>query len=103
LRRLTTAGTGGSQYIPEKMDPADSASGFTVMTRPTVKGTEGSVILRGQMDAVQQFPLDINFEQALGKPLTIAAGTANGIALKNLTGDADLSFWINAICVERTV
>lgn len=103
LRRLTTAGTGGTQYIPEKMDPADAASGFTAMSRPTTKGTEGNAILRGQLDASTPLSLDINFQQALGKPLVIAAGPANGIALKCTTGDVDLSFWINALVAERTV
>jgi hypothetical protein len=106
--RLTTAGTGGTVYTPSKLDTADAASGATAMTLPTVKGTEGVAMWVGTVDlrqtaaasTQQQQPLVvIDFDRPRSKSLKIAAGTANGIALKNTTGNAGASlnftFWLD--------
>ncbi len=96
LRRLTTAGTGGTAYTPAPNDPADSASGATAMTLPTGKGTEAACIGVGSgqvlasVTATQLLPVfDREWDlRDSTKSLWIAAGAANGIALKNVTAAA---------------
>ena len=96
LLRLTSAGTGGTAVTPSKMDTGDAASGATAMTLPTAKGTESTVmretvvIMRQAISATQTQPEEsviwtpgLNF-----KAWRIAAGTANGIAIKSLTAIA---------------
>lgn len=88
LFRLTTAGTGGSPHTPAALDPADAACGATCMTLPTAKGTEAaSPTHRFALGLVNAHPVPASnryfWEQAPNhKPITIAAGTTNGIALK---------------------
>ena len=103
IYRLTTAGTGGTAMTPALLDPADSASGATAMTLPTVKGTEG-VIVGILTDAVTQTVptsgvisprVAVDFDRPRSKPLIIAAGVANGIAIKNLVAVAAASITIN--------
>jgi len=98
--RLSTAGTGGTVYTPSKLDPADAASGATAMTLPTAKGTEGVALWLGTFSLMQTHaastpqnqPLAvIDFERPRSKALKIAAGTANGIALKLTVGNAGAS------------
>lgn len=96
LVRLTTAGTGGAAITAISMDPADAASGVTGMSLPTVKGTEGNGLWRGELAFTQTIPvspgsqgallLDLSFDQLRVKPPIIAAGVANGIALKSTAG-----------------
>lgn len=94
LLRLTTAGTGGTVLGVGTLDPADAAAGATAMSLPTVKGTEGTGLWRGQVYFNQTLPtslttpgglliLDLDFDKLRIKPPIIAAGAANGIALKN--------------------
>jgi hypothetical protein len=99
LLRLTTAGTGGTAITPAPLDPADAASGCTAMTLPTVKGTEGTQVGRRASILEQTAPTagvpvilaDWDFDRLRTKPLRIAAGTANGIAVKNITATAGAS------------
>lgn len=98
--RLTTAGTGGGVVVPVPLDTTDAAAGFTCMTLPTVKGTEAAApIYRVSAQFTQtiaaqsggkQGPLlaVIDFDTLRGKALRIPAGTANGIAIKNITARA---------------
>ena len=94
--RLTSAGTGGSAVTPAKYDPADGAAGATAMTLPSSKGSESSVLhrfvlpLRQAILATGAQVDDIwEWEQHPGmKPIIIAAGTSNGIAIKILSGAA---------------
>lgn len=99
LLRLTTAGTGGTAITPTPLDPADAASGCAAMTLPTVKGAESVGIWRGTLAFTQTIPvspgaqgsllLDLDFDKLLhGKSLVIAAGVANGLALKTTAGIA---------------
>lgn len=103
--RLTTAGTGGGAVTPALLDPADSASGATAMTLPTAKGTEGTRVWLGIVYWLQtvsastplpQPSIVIDFDQPRAKPLIIAAGTSNGIAIKNETAIAGASVRIVA-------
>lgn len=97
LYRLSTAGTGGTAVTPNPLDTTDAASGATSMTLPTVKGTEG-VLMWASMPYMMQTigasaqlnqPIAvIDFDRLRSKPLIIAAGAANGFALKNLTAIA---------------
>lgn len=97
--RLTSAGTGGTVVTPPQLDPADAASGATCMTLPTAKGTEGATIARGSLYFMQTAgassllppPLIFDFDRPHTKPLTIAAGATNGIALKQTTAIAAAS------------
>lgn len=96
--RLTTAGTGGTALTPEPLDTTDTMTA-TAMTLPSSKGTEGArPIWHGTTQFIQTVgtggagpnPLlaDIEFDTLKLKSLRIPAGTANGIALKNITAVA---------------
>ena len=90
--RLTTAGTGGSAITPQKHDPADAASGATAQTLPSTKGTEGTTLIQFLLPMAQTAPFPGLVYQwqhtAFQKPLMIAAGTANGLAIKSLAAIA---------------
>jgi hypothetical protein len=98
LWRLTTAGTGGTAHGTSPRDGSDAASGATAMDLPTVKGTEGAFIDAAVSMLIQTVPTggpgqasliaEWDFDQLRMKPPRIAAGAANGIALKNTTGAA---------------
>lgn len=104
LYRLSTAGTGGTAHTPAPLDPSDSASGATCMTLPTAKGTEGSIVAWGAPYMMQTLtasaerdqPIAVwDFDRPRSKPLIIAAGTANGIAVKNVTAVAAATILFN--------
>ena len=71
------------------------------MSLPTVKGTEGVAIGRANPYLIQTMsatvgpptaPLVVwDFDRPRSKPLIIAAGAANGIAVKNVTAVAGAS------------
>jgi hypothetical protein len=97
IYRLTTAGTGGTSITPQLVDPADSAAGATAMTLPSAKGTEGALLWAGSAVLTQTVGaspslenqlLCIDFDGLRRKPIHVASGTSNGIALKNLTARA---------------
>ena len=104
IRRLSTAGTGGTSLSVAALDTTDPAAGATMMALPTVKGTEGNRVWTGTAGLMQTAPtagvstqmFDIDFDKFLrGKALRIAAGTTNGIAFKNLAAYAggSISVW----------
>lgn len=107
ILRLTTAGTGGGSITPRPLDSADSASGATVMSLPTTKGTEGVQIKRGRLGMVAAQPSNPNGQPLTlwsarpdGKPLIIPAGTANGIAIKvvgNATSPASVDLYVEFV------
>lgn len=91
LLRLTSAGSGGTAITPEKLDTADAASGATARALPSTKGSEGGSlgqhtgILYNAYSAWPVAQLEVvrfEFGSDWSKPLKIAAGTANGMALK---------------------
>jgi hypothetical protein len=97
LFRLTSAGTGGTAVTPLPFDPADSAAGATCMKLPTAQGTEAANPLwQGSFAAWQTMPTSavimpmvvLDFDLLRSKPIIIAAGTSNGVALKNLSAIA---------------
>lgn len=103
LWRLSTAGTGGTAYNPAPLEPGDVA-GATAMTLPTVKGTETTQICSVQPVLLQTLGASadltqpravIDFDRPRSKPLIIAAGAANGIAIKNGGGVAGASIMVN--------
>lgn len=105
--RLTTAGTGGTAYTPNPHDAADDASGATMMTLPSSKGTEGALMRLGAnlvhqtittVDA--QTIVDLDWTRTATKALWIPAGVANGIAFKNLTAVSPAAVYINVEFVE---
>lgn len=111
LRRLTTAGTGGTVITPNPLDTGDAASGATAMTLPTVKGTEGVLLGWATSYWVQTIsastpttePLFVwDFEFQRTKPLIIAAGTSNGIAVKNIPGIAGAQVVVEVIFNESS-
>jgi hypothetical protein len=95
LYRLTTAGTGGTAQTVTALDNVDAAASATVMTLPTVKGTETFRIWNGtcvvtQTVAVAGSPtklVDISFDPK-AKVNRVPAGTTNGIGLKCITAVA---------------
>lgn len=107
LLRLTTAGSGGTAYTPRALDPVDGAAGATAMTLPSSKGTEGNILgtwaqlIDGATPAVTELPiLDIVWADDRTKSPAIAAGTSNGLALKNITAVATATVHITASIVE---
>jgi hypothetical protein len=97
--RLTSAGTGGTIITPQALDGSDAASGATSMTLPSAQGAEAATRLdRRVLYLLQTVPTAVDFnplraEWTYGdfdttKFLRIAAGTANGIAVKNITAVA---------------
>lgn len=111
ILRLTTAGTGGTAITPSPLDSTDSASGATAMTLPTAKGTESTVLWRGSSSITQTVAtqnagesntriLDIVFDGLRMKVPRIAAGTTNGIALKQVTGVSPASVYVVATISE---
>lgn len=105
--RLTSAGTGGTAYTPNPHDSADAASGATMMTLPSSKGTEGALMRLGA-DLVHQTIttvgaqtiVDLDWTRTATKALWIPAGTSNGIAFKNLTAVSPAAVYINVEFVE---
>jgi len=103
--RLTTAGTGGTAITPRPYDSADAASGATAMTLPTAKGTEGVQLGQKSLWVMTaaippNSKNDFVWEQKPGeKAIIIPAGTANGIAIKNPTGVAAVTYdvWIELV------
>lgn len=104
IYRLTTAGTGGTAFTPAPLDPADAASGATSMTLPTVKGTEAAQIYRAAAPFTQTItatpamsnPVWVWDADIKGKPIVIAAGTSNGIAVKVIPAVAGATVWVNS-------
>ena len=97
LYRLSTAGTGGTAVTPAPLDTTDSASGCTAMVIPTAKGTETTLLARVWPYMIQTLgastytgnPIVVwDFDRPRSKPLIIAAGTTNGIAIKNGSSSA---------------
>lgn len=110
IYRLTTAGTGGTSITPAALDPADSASGATAMTLPSSKGTESTLVeyrhalLHATVATVGIGVAAVfDFTNMRTKALWIAAGTSNGIALKNISSDAAGTVRIVAELVETSV
>jgi hypothetical protein len=108
LWRLTTAGTGGTSVTPRPFETSDSASGATAMTLPTAKGTEGVQLFERSMfygtAAIPTGALGMwEWTQHPGaKPIIIAAGTTNGIAIKNVGGVATATVSITVELVETS-
>jgi hypothetical protein len=105
LVRLTTAGTGGTSFTARALDPIDTATAAAAMTLPSSKGTEGNILWTGAMNVaasagVQQPLLDLNWDDPRTRPPVIAAGTSNGLALKNITALATATVHIYAEFVE---
>lgn len=95
IRRLTTAGTGGTSVTPAPFDTADTAAS-TAMTLPSSKGTEGVTLFRQAINARQAVSTtQTNFDDAWEwrmtpgrKPIIVPAGTANGLAVVILSATA---------------
>lgn len=92
LYRLTSAGNTGGAVTPRPLDTSDGASGCTALTLPTNKGTEDVLIAQAHPYFIQTIGASTpiagpavvwNFDGPRIKPLLIALGTSNGIAIKN--------------------
>jgi hypothetical protein len=100
--RLSSAGTGGTAVTPRPFDTGDTANA-TGMILPTAKGTETVelmrtvIIMRQAVGTTTTQPDDfwIWQQQPGKKPLIIPSGTANGIAVKNLSAVAAGSLVVN--------
>jgi hypothetical protein len=113
LFRLSTAGTGGTAITPAPLDTTDAASGATAMTLPTGKGTETTKLGSFSSQLIQTVGtggsgsnpmlIDITPDWLLRmKVHRIAAGTANGIALKQVTGAAAATVFVVASISEAS-
>lgn len=98
ILRISTAGTGGTAVTARPYDAADTYAG-TAMTLPTVKGTEGNIILQkrlqilttAQVAATTTNPNSWEWltQELKGiKPIIIGPAVTDGIALKIITGIA---------------
>jgi hypothetical protein len=96
--RVSTAGTGGSAITARGLDAADSYGG-TIATLPTVKGTEGNILLQKRLQLLttaQVAATTVNPNswewQAMPnhgkKAITIGPTSTDGIVLKIVTGIA---------------
>lgn len=108
ILRLTTAGTGGSSVTPAKLDNADAAAGATAMTVPSAKGTESTIIASSRMHVRSAVSTTGSADDAWewvqlpnSKPIVIAAGTSNGIAVKSLTAITGASLLVYVEFVEQ--
>jgi len=104
LRTTTAAPTGGTVQAVNVLEPGDAASGCTAMSLPTVKATEGATICMAAVymmqtiaaSAQQNEPILVwDFDRPRSKPLIIAAGTTNGICIKNVTAVAAGTVYFN--------
>jgi len=94
VTRLTTAGTGGGVVTPRPFDSSAAAAGATAMTAPTVKGTEGVILLQRTMSLTQTvpvggapFPPHWEWTQLPNEtPIIIPAGAANGLTISTVAG-----------------
>lgn len=102
ISRVTTAGTGGTAIVPQKMDNADANAGATAAqgVPNATHGTAAAVVhLRRNMFPVQTAPVGglgtIPYWEWVaapgGKPLIIPAGAANGFVIRNSQGRAGLT------------
>lgn len=110
LRRLTTAGTGGTAGTAQPYDPADSVAGATVRHAVSAsKGTEGvavcaeAVSLVASGAATTMIVCDWEFGMdGRTKVPWIAAGTANGFALKATTAVGTAQLVVQVDLVEAS-
>jgi hypothetical protein len=106
--RLTTAGTGGTALTPAKFDTASAASGCTAMTLPSSKGTESTLLMPGTLSMRTTTNVGVSedtwvWTQHPGTaPITLAAGTSNGIAIKNTSSVATGTWNIIVELVETS-
>lgn len=105
--RLTTAGSGGTAVTPRALDPVSPSPGATAETLPSSKGTEGVWMGRWRssistaVTTVGLNPLlDLTFGDNNTKPLYIAAGTSNGICIKNASADSTATFDIMVTFID---
>lgn len=96
IRRLTTAGTGGTVVTPQAFDATDPAAGGTGMTLPTAKGTEGNLLRLMTVGLTQTAPVtNVNSDEWIlnfyTKPIRISNGVTNGLVIKNVTAIATAS------------
>ncbi|HEX8977912.1 MAG TPA: hypothetical protein VF781_15510 [Solirubrobacteraceae bacterium] len=106
--RLTSAGSGGGVVTPGPLNPADGASGATSMSLPSSKGAESTLLLQGTSVMYQTAPTagtfgpyirwDLDGERL--PPIIIAAGTSNGIAVKNNVAVAGATVTLNVWITE---
>ena len=109
--RLETAGTGGSAVSARPFDLADTDPyGGGGMTLPSSKGTEGDVLLQERMLLIDSAIDDVGgpyarwewYANDFAKPIVFGNGTADGLALKIVTGiatstvDVTLEFSVTA-------
>jgi len=107
IYRLTSAGSNGTAMIPQALDLSDGAAGATCQTLPSSKGTESgyvldhtSAIFWGNSSGATALICEWDFGDDLTKMLKIAAGTSNGIAVKNTTAVASATVYVTAEIIE---
>lgn len=110
VKRITTAEAAGTSITPSPFDPSDAASGATAKTLPTV-GAEGAILwtayltLRQTVSATGSAaddPVYVWQQLPNQKPIVIAAGTTNGIALVPSIGVAGATADITIEFVETS-
>lgn len=108
--RLSTTGTPGTAYTPRPLDSADTASGATFNTLPTVAGTE-TVLMGRRVLTVRQTISTLGgdedvvewvYEAPNRKSLLIPAGVTNGIAIKSTTAIAAATVAVEVYFVETS-
>lgn len=100
IRRLTTAGTGGTVITLSAYDTTDPAAGASSMSLPTALGTEGNTLRQMTVGLTQTAPItNANSDEwiiaPLEKPIRIPAGVTNGLVVKNISAIATATVDIN--------
>ena len=103
IRRLDTAGSGGTAQIPVPFDTADTSSATVQWSVPT-PGIEGAWIGRlavpmGTAASASDRTV-VWTPEPRGKPLIIPAGTANGLMLEPVLGVASSGLFVEVIWTE---
>lgn len=108
LYRLSSAGTSGSSVTPSKLHPSSASNEAAAATLPTSKGTETDLvggihaaIIQSTITNQANGPLlDIEFGNDRERAMWSAAGTGNGMCIKNLVADSSVTYDIFVRFVE---
>ena len=98
IKRLSSAGTGGSSITAQPFDTTDTYGGGA-MTLPTTGGTEGVTLFNVSM-LMPTGAGDANYWEwqahPLGKPIIFGTSTANGIVIEMNSTITGAKFSVNA-------
>lgn len=99
VRRLTSAGSGGSTFTPNPLDTADGAASASGMIAPSAAGAVGALLMSMVVPLGNTWPLLVGPRiwefSPPGKPIVIPMGATNGIVFVNEVGVANATLNIH--------